>query len=49
MYLTCANYFGEIIEWMGLRFKNLVMSGLVLFLWTFANLFPWLTPIKKKI
>ena len=39
-YLSCPNYFGEIIEWMGWALLTMSPAGLVFFIWTFANLVP---------
>jgi 3-oxo-5-alpha-steroid 4-dehydrogenase 1 len=39
-YVTSANYFGELIEWLGFAILTWSVSGLVFFIWTFANLVP---------
>jgi 3-oxo-5-alpha-steroid 4-dehydrogenase 1 len=39
-YVTSANYFGELIEWLGFAILTWSLSGFVFFLWTFANLVP---------
>lgn len=39
-YVTSANYFGELMEWLGFAILTWSMSGLVFFIWTFANLVP---------
>jgi len=39
-YVTSANYFGEIVEWLGFAVLTWSLSGFVFFLWTFANLVP---------
>ena len=39
-YISCPNYFGEIIEWLGWAILTLSPAGLVFFIWTFANLVP---------
>ena len=39
-HLSCPNYFGELLEWMGWAILTYSLSGFVFFLWTFANLFP---------
>ena len=39
-YISSPNYFGEIIEWLGWAILTWSASGLVFFIWTFANLFP---------
>ena len=47
-YVTSANYFGEIIEWLGFAILTWSVSGLVFFLWTFANLVPRAAAIHKR-
>ena len=39
-YITCPNYFGEIIEWIGYAIMCQNFSSLVFAVSTFANLFP---------
>ncbi|MEG1553974.1 MAG: DUF1295 domain-containing protein [Rikenellaceae bacterium] len=39
-YVTSANYFGEIVEWVGFAVLTWSYSGLVFAWWTFANLVP---------
>lgn len=39
-YVTSANYFGELMEWLGFAILTWSISGLVFFIWTFANLVP---------
>jgi 3-oxo-5-alpha-steroid 4-dehydrogenase 1 len=39
-YVVSANYFGEIVEWLGFAVLTWSLSGLVFFIWTFANLVP---------
>lgn len=39
-YVTSANYFGELEEWLGFAILTWSFSGLVFFIWTFANLVP---------
>lgn len=39
-YVTSANYFGEIVEWLGWAVLTCSISGLVFFWWTVANLVP---------
>lgn len=39
-YVSSANYFGEITEWFGFAILTWSISGLVFFLFTFANLAP---------
>jgi protein-S-isoprenylcysteine O-methyltransferase Ste14 len=38
--ISCPNYFGELIEWLGFFVLSNTFSGLVFFVSTFANLFP---------
>ncbi|MCB9729399.1 MAG: DUF1295 domain-containing protein [Deltaproteobacteria bacterium] len=39
-YITCPNYFGELIEWGGFALASWSLSGLAFFLFTLANLVP---------
>lgn len=39
-YISCPNYFGEIVEWSGWAIASLSLPGLAFALWTFANLAP---------
>ncbi len=39
-YVTSANYLGELLEWLGFAILTWSISGLVFFIWTFANLVP---------
>ena len=47
-YVTSANYFGELIEWLGFAILTWSISGLVFFIWTFANLVPRANAIYKR-
>jgi 3-oxo-5-alpha-steroid 4-dehydrogenase 1 len=47
-YVTSANYFGELMEWLGFAILTWSVSGLVFFLWTFANLVPRTNTIYKR-
>jgi 3-oxo-5-alpha-steroid 4-dehydrogenase 1 len=47
-YVTSANYFGEIIEWLGFAVLTCSLSGLAFFVWTFANLAPRAISIHKR-
>jgi 3-oxo-5-alpha-steroid 4-dehydrogenase 1 len=47
-YVTSANYFGEIVEWMGFAIATWSMPGLVFAIWTFANLVPRANAIYIK-
>lgn len=39
-YISCPNYFGEILEWLGWAVMTLSPAGFAFFTFTFANLFP---------
>jgi len=39
-FVTAANYFGELVEWIGWAFLTWSLPGFVFALWTFANLAP---------
>ena len=39
-YLSCPNYFGELLEWTGWAILTWSISGVVFVLWTAANLIP---------
>jgi 3-oxo-5-alpha-steroid 4-dehydrogenase 1 len=39
-YISCPNYFGEIIEWFGWALATWSIPGLAFAAWTFANLAP---------
>lgn len=39
-YISCANYFGEIIEWFGWALATWSLPGLAFAVWTVANLAP---------
>ena len=39
-YISCPNYFGEILEWIGWAIATWSLPGLIFALWTFANLAP---------
>jgi hypothetical protein len=39
-YISCPNYFGEIIEWAGWALATYSLPGLAFAVWTFANLAP---------
>ena len=47
-YVTSANYLGELMEWLGFAIFTWSLSGLVFFIWTFANLVPRARAIYKK-
>ncbi len=39
-YVTAANYFGELVEWIGWAILTWSWAGVVFAVWTFANLVP---------
>ena len=39
-YISCPNYFGEILEWFGWAIVTWSLTGLAFAIWTFANLAP---------
>ena len=39
-YVTCPNYFGEMLEWSGFALATSSLGGLAFLLWTVANLMP---------
>jgi len=39
-YISCPNYFGEILEWFGWAIATWSLPGLTFAIWTFANLTP---------
>ena len=39
-YISCPNYFGEIIEWFGFAIMTWSLPGLLFALWTIFNLVP---------
>jgi 3-oxo-5-alpha-steroid 4-dehydrogenase 1 len=39
-YVSSANYFGELVEWIGFAVLTWSWAGAVFALWTFANLAP---------
>ena len=47
-YVTSANYFGELMEWLGFAILTWSVSGLVFFIWTFANLVPRTRTIYQR-
>ena len=47
-YVTSANYFGELLEWLGWAILTWSWAGLVFFIWTFANLVPRANTLHKK-
>src|SRR5574344_121583 len=47
-YVTSANYFGEIVEWIGFAILTWSWSGAMFAIWTMANLVPRANSIYKK-
>ena len=47
-YVSSANYFGELVEWFGFAVLTWSPSGLVFFLFTFANLVPRSSALYDK-
>ncbi len=47
-YVTSANYFGELVEWIGFAILTWSWSGVVFAVWTFANLAPRAAKIHKR-
>ena len=47
-YVSSANYFGELVEWIGFAILTWSWSGAVFAVWTFANLAPRANSINKK-
>lgn len=39
-YISCPNYFGEIVEWLGWALATWSLPGVAFAVWTFANLAP---------
>ena len=39
-YISCPNYLGEILEWLGWAIMVLSFAGFSFFVWTLANLIP---------
>ena len=46
-YVTSANYFGELVEWLGWATLTWSFAGVVFFIWTFANLVPRANTLYK--
>ncbi len=47
-YVTSANYFGELTEWVGFAIMTWSWSGVLFAVWTFANLCPRASRIYEK-
>jgi steroid 5-alpha reductase family enzyme len=39
-WISCPNYFGEVLEWLGWAVLTWSLAGLSFFVWTCANLIP---------
>lgn len=39
-FISCPNYFGELVEWLGWAILTFSLPGLAFFVWTAANLIP---------
>ena len=39
-YISCPNYFGEILEWLGFAIMTWCLPGSIFAIWTMANLIP---------
>lgn len=47
-YVTSANYFGELTEWIGFAVASWSWAGTVFALWTFANLAPRAASLRRR-
>ena len=47
-YVTSANYFGEVTEWVGYAILTWSPAGLLFAIWTFANLAPRAKALTEK-
>lgn len=47
-YVTSANYFGEVVEWIGFAVASWSWAGAVFAWWTFANLAPRAASLRKR-
>jgi 3-oxo-5-alpha-steroid 4-dehydrogenase 1 len=47
-YVNSANYFGEIIEWIGFAILSSSISGWVFVFWTMANIIPRSKAVYEK-
>ncbi len=47
-YVSSANYFGELLEWIGFTILTCSLSGAVFAIWTFANLAPRAKKINER-
>lgn len=47
-YVACANYFGELVEWVGYAVMTLCLPAIVFAIWTFCNLAPRAAAINHR-
>jgi len=47
-YINSANYFGEILEWLGFAVLTWSLSGLVFLIWTMANIIPRAAAVYER-
>ena len=47
-YVSSANYFGELLEWIGFAVASWSWAGAVFVVWTFANLAPRSASLYKR-
>ena len=47
-YVTSANYFGEVVEWIGFAIASWSWAGAVFAWWTFANLAPRAASLRRR-
>lgn len=47
-YVTSANYFGELLEWIGFAIASLSWAGAVFAWWTFCNLAPRAASLRRR-
>ncbi len=47
-YVSSANYFGELTEWIGFAVASWSWAGVVFVLWTFANLAPRAASLRRR-
>ena len=47
-YVTSANYFGEVVEWIGFAVASWSWAGAVFAWWTFANLAPRAASLRRR-
>mgnify|MGYP000814636674 CR=1 FL=1 len=47
-YVTSANYFGELLEWVGFAIASWAWAGAVFAWWTFANLAPRAASLRRR-